>query len=1304
MNGNGSPSQALEQSVTPLGVMTDLGELPAAIPEGFAVSEELPASRIPKVMGSGRGHLGLTAVLEPSASFTGSKGGSRTGSKRQGSQASKSKMTKRTKGSRRSKNSKNPQGIVRRTKKAPTFSSWEAQTYIPPIKKSWEQILMTVSIEQVGVVFYDKLFQVGGHSIEHMFTTEKSIMAVKFAEMLASIVTSVDNPYSMYQKLQGLAPMHIEKGVGKEHLPIMGETLFSVLEDVLQDKFTVQVRTAWEWLWAWLGATFTQSIEECGNEQTVISTSWNLAMDNYPDESLGELLYTTLFELAPNLRAVFSKPKQILSVKFVEMMATLVSFHQKLDDNYNEQLVWLGIRHVAYGAKFSHVDVLAQVLLATISTAVGEDWTEEMEEAWKELWMDTCQRLLTLTNEAEKYGLKVQEMWRVVQQRTTRAAFGSALRKMLLSGTEWVQSLSSRPAVVSEKEEHHADGSPLKPLGATAKRKTSLVSMTKASLANVRKTSTTSMQLGSTTGKSEAGGLDSPSIATSIDEPKDGEKKDGGGESRNDAEVIGTQFWEMLTVILDLLWEPERQNEQLILMTTRFYKCGIRTEHLTSIGQAIETTCRKVLDQTWSQEYKEAWGWFWHLVSCSMTRTFNVLEQKHAEIVLRSWSNCKAKMDTIDLGESIFKELASVAPYLVHLFKRPKRIQAAQFVSAVDLLTSFLEDPDTFFVELRQLTIRHIKYGVKADYAKAFGTAILRGVKNAIGKEEWTAETQAAWEMLWDRVCNCLTRCLNAGTNLVIVSLVNGDLEKAKEAMDCAPRGERFDTLTRVDVNGEVLSPLYWAIRDGMRDIALFLLEDLLTIRADRHSYYYGREKLFETHPDIVEVLCKDPGAEELMDTLFNGLMWHSDQVNQGKLRVNYYIKELYGDPEKDPNAWLSALATLSLHGPPTLFDHPVCVKLLQCKWNAFGQIMFFGIQSFYCVITILYYAAFVVNDERCGANGIVRLIVGVLAVIAVTSQCILAVSQIRSGLTASVPVSYPDLVNRITCNRLPSEIVVPRTLMNIWNVSRIPAFVMLCYVVFSDTCLTSAEDGMAVRSEHGSTMASLVALVVGLQLLEVFMLNPQVASLMLLIQNLLPDVARTLVLCMIFICAFAGALTVYKAVNFSTLGESVSNLISMLLSLDIGLVEDAGAYGAVLITILVVIIQCAVFNILIAQLVNRTASIAQWSHLMVQKKFAYVCVEMESLLPLHYRIKLFKSMGFDEPLDFEVGDDGPSGGIQELEPASIRSDPKYQPDRILRFTGEASASDPWPSSTITEPGQELEREEDDYQGGAGFD
>ena len=91
----------------------------------------------------------------------------------------KSKMTKKTRKSKMSASSKLQQGAVRRTRKAPTFSAWEAQNYIPIIKQSWLDILKQVSIEEVGVVFYDKLFDVGGEGLKHMFTTERSIMAVK---------------------------------------------------------------------------------------------------------------------------------------------------------------------------------------------------------------------------------------------------------------------------------------------------------------------------------------------------------------------------------------------------------------------------------------------------------------------------------------------------------------------------------------------------------------------------------------------------------------------------------------------------------------------------------------------------------------------------------------------------------------------------------------------------------------------------------------------------------------------------------------------------------------------------------------------------------------------------------------------------------------------------------------------------------------------------------------------------------------------------------------------------------------------
>jgi hypothetical protein len=40
-----------------------------------------------------------------------------------------------------------------------------------------------------------------------------------------------------------------------------------------------------------------------------------------------------------------------------------------------------------------------------------------------------------------------------------------------------------------------------------------------------------------------------------------------------------------------------------------------------------------------------------------------------------------------------------------------------------------------------------------------------------------------------------------------------------------------------VDVNGEILSPLYWAIRDGKFALAEYIIDHLLEIRADRYVY-----------------------------------------------------------------------------------------------------------------------------------------------------------------------------------------------------------------------------------------------------------------------------------------------------------------------------------------------------------------------------------------------------------------------------------------------------------------------------------
>eukprot|EP00960_Hanusia_phi_P058683 763951-Hanusia_phi.AAC.2 len=95
---------------------------------------------------------------------------------------------------------------------------------------------------------------------------------------------------------------------------------------------------------------------------------------------------------------------------------------------------------------------------------------------------------------------------------------------------------------------------------------------------------------------------------------------------------------------------------------------------------------------------------------------------------------------------------------------------------------------------------------------------------------------------MWKRAANSMTRGLNMGGNGITHALVEGNALALQAAISCAPRNLRADWLCQVDINGASISPLYWALHDGKFAIVEFILCDLLTIRADIHGYYYGRE------------------------------------------------------------------------------------------------------------------------------------------------------------------------------------------------------------------------------------------------------------------------------------------------------------------------------------------------------------------------------------------------------------------------------------------------------------------------------
>ena len=98
-------------------------------------------------------------------------------------------------------------------------------------------------------------------------------------------------------------------------------------------------------------------------------------------ETAAALFYNRLFELDPALRPLFSGDMQEQGRKLMQTLAVAVA---GLDDL--ELLVpavrALGKRHVGYGVRHEHYVTVADALIWTLATGLGDAFTPEVHDAW----------------------------------------------------------------------------------------------------------------------------------------------------------------------------------------------------------------------------------------------------------------------------------------------------------------------------------------------------------------------------------------------------------------------------------------------------------------------------------------------------------------------------------------------------------------------------------------------------------------------------------------------------------------------------------------------------------------------------------------------------------------------------------------------------------------------------------------------------------------------------------------------------------------------------------------------------------
>ncbi|MBN9495846.1 MAG: hemin receptor [Alphaproteobacteria bacterium] len=98
-------------------------------------------------------------------------------------------------------------------------------------------------------------------------------------------------------------------------------------------------------------------------------------------DTAADIFYDRLFATAPQVRAMFPQEMKDQKKKLMQMIGTAVTnLHQV--DKIADAVAKLGARHVKYGVKDEHYDIVGAALLFTLKQGLGDKFTPDTQAAW----------------------------------------------------------------------------------------------------------------------------------------------------------------------------------------------------------------------------------------------------------------------------------------------------------------------------------------------------------------------------------------------------------------------------------------------------------------------------------------------------------------------------------------------------------------------------------------------------------------------------------------------------------------------------------------------------------------------------------------------------------------------------------------------------------------------------------------------------------------------------------------------------------------------------------------------------------
>lgn len=132
----------------------------------------------------------------------------------------------------------------------------------------------------------------------------------------------------------------------------------------------------------------------------LVKKTWRMFRGLNP-ATVGDLFYSKLFADNPSLRKMFPSDMEQQYQKLIDMLNAIVSHLDRLDD-MSEEIAEMAIRHSNYGVKSSHYSLVGNALLWTLQKGLGNDWNEEVKNAWTNCYVLLSDTMIKSTSEAPK--------------------------------------------------------------------------------------------------------------------------------------------------------------------------------------------------------------------------------------------------------------------------------------------------------------------------------------------------------------------------------------------------------------------------------------------------------------------------------------------------------------------------------------------------------------------------------------------------------------------------------------------------------------------------------------------------------------------------------------------------------------------------------------------------------------------------------------------------------------------------------------------------------------------------------------